>query len=132
MILALSFWAWSCTSSKNTLLNAAFKFNSGFLVLLGSDYHCNFVATLFYYNFIAYLFLHPCNFDRRLKNLYRHADICEIKNTNVFKQIFLIRKTATQNTFCILFLLCFWKCLDNIAALLAGLSKHFSGRYHFS
>ena len=101
-----------------------------FLVLLGSDYHCNLIGTLFYCNFIAYLFLHSCNFHRRLKNLYIHADICEIKNTNVFKQIFLIRKTATQNTFCILLLLCFWKCLDNIAALLAVLSKHFSCRYH--
>ena len=93
-----------------------------FLVLVGSDYHCNFIGTLFYCNFIAYLFLHSCDFDRRLKNLYRHADICEIKNTNVFKQIFLIRKTATQNPFCILLLLCFWKCLENIAALLAGFS----------
>ena len=99
--MALPFWAWNCTSSKNTLLNAVFKFNSIFLVLVGSDYHCNFIGTLFHSSFIAYLFLHSCNFDRRLKNLYRHADICEIKNTNVFKQTFLIIKTGrTLFTFC--------------------------------
>ena len=93
MISVPPFWAWNCTSNKTTPPNSVFKFKSSFLVFLGLNYHCSFIVTL------ASLHFHSCNFDRRLINVYKQTYICEIKNTNVFKHIFLIRKVASQNFF---------------------------------
>lgn len=56
----------------------------------------------------------------------------EIKSTNVFDPVSLIRKVDTQKFSCNLFLLSCWECSKYIIVRLVGFSKNHIGRDYFS